>query len=76
MNNWKVIWEEEAEEDLSKIDKITARKIREKVENYLAKDPYNNGKPLTGKWKGFYRCRFSDYRVIYELYKMILKMLW
>ena len=67
MNNWKVVWEKDAEKCLSKIDKITAKKIRNKVENYLTKDPYNNGKPLTGQHKGFYRYRFSDYRVIYEI---------
>ena len=63
---YKVIWEAEAEKNLKKIDKVIARKVKDKVEKYLAQDPYKYGKLLTGQYKGFYRYRFSDYRVIYE----------
>jgi len=44
---YKVIWEADAQEDLSKIDKVTAKKIRDKVDSVLPKNP-KIGKPLTG----------------------------
>jgi len=64
---YKVIWESSAEENLRKIDRTIARKIKDKVENYLVKNPQQLGEPLTGQYRGFYRYKFSDYRVIYEM---------
>ncbi|CAJ0865817.1 13943_t:CDS:2 [Entrophospora sp. SA101] len=60
-----VVWKDIAEKGLVEIDKKIAQKIVDKVENYLAQEPYNRGEPLTGQYKGYYR--FSDYRVIYEV---------
>ncbi|CAJ0917073.1 7182_t:CDS:2 [Entrophospora sp. SA101] len=37
------------EKDLAKIDRVIAKKIRFGVENDLVKDPYEQGKSLTGK---------------------------
>lgn len=37
------------------------------MENYLVKDPVNLGEPLLYAYKGLYRYRFSDYRVIYQV---------
>jgi len=64
---YKVVWKDKAIKQLSQIDKTTAKKIFDKVENYLVKDPIKRGEPLTYEYKGFYRYRFSDYRVIYEV---------
>ncbi|CAG8699670.1 13092_t:CDS:2, partial [Ambispora leptoticha] len=50
-----------------KIDRTIAKKIKDKVKNYLAKDPINRGERLLYEYKGFYRYRFEDYRVIYEV---------
>jgi len=44
---YKVIWKEEAEEDLSKIDKKTAKGIKNKVDSVLPKNP-KMGKALIG----------------------------
>jgi mRNA interferase RelE/StbE len=64
---YKVEWEDKAKENLAKIDRVIAKKLTERVENYLAKDPINRGKPLVGNLKGSYRYRFSEYRVIYKI---------
>jgi mRNA interferase RelE/StbE len=64
---YKVIWKEKASKQLAQIDRIIAKKIKNKVKNYLAKDPINRGEPLDYGYKGLYRYRFSDYRVIYEV---------
>jgi mRNA-degrading endonuclease RelE of RelBE toxin-antitoxin system len=43
---YKVIWEADAEKGLEKIDFAIARRIKAKVETYLAQDPIRLGKPL------------------------------
>lgn len=64
---YKVLWDDTIADDLKKIDKIIARKIISKVSSYLARDPVNLGKPLTGNLAGLMSYRFGDYRVIYEV---------
>jgi len=64
---YKVIWKHTASKQLAKIDRTIAKKIKDKVKNYLAKDPINRGERLLYEYKGFYRYRFEDYRVIYEV---------
>jgi mRNA interferase RelE/StbE len=51
--------------DLEKLDKETARKIVERVNTYLIRDPLKLGKSLTGQFVGLYRYRYGDYRVLY-----------
>lgn len=48
---YKVVWKDTAEKSLAKLDKKVAKKIFDKVEKYLAKDPYHRRKPLTGQYK-------------------------
>ena len=77
--SYNVKWHEKALKDLGKIDKSKARVIVEKVRDYLAKDPISFGKPLKGLFKGMYRYRSGDYRVIYTVDKaenviMVLKV--
>lgn len=62
---YKVIWEIEAEKDLITI--LNAEKIVKRMESYFAHAPHKLSKPLTGKWKGFYRYRYGNYRIIYEI---------
>ena len=64
---YKVIWKEKASKQLAKLDRVMAKKIKDKVKNYLAQDPINRGEPLDYEYQGLYRYRFSDYRVIYEI---------
>ena len=64
---YKVIWKDKASKQLAKIDRTMAKKIKDKVKNYLAEDPINRGEPLTHEYQGLYRYRFSDYRVVYEI---------
>jgi mRNA interferase RelE/StbE len=65
---YKVVWRDEATEDLARVDRIIAQKIFDRVENYLVKDPYNLGKPLAHhQYKSPYGYRFSRYRVVYQI---------
>lgn len=64
---YKVVYSEYVADDLKAIDKKTAGKIIDRVENYLAKDPKNLGDPLKGEFQGYWRYRWGDYRVIYKI---------
>ena len=67
---YKVVWKKTALKQLAKIDRTMAKKLADKVENFLAKDPINRGERLLYKYKGFYRYRCYDvYRVIYQIRK-------
>lgn len=46
---------------------ISALKIYNKVENYLTSMPQKLGKPFIGKYKGLYRYRYGDYKILYEI---------
>lgn len=64
---FRVVWEVKAEASLQKLDFSTARKIKFRVETYLIKNPLKLGKPLKNEWRGHYRYRYGDYRVIYQI---------
>lgn len=64
-----VIWHEKALDDLKALDKQTAAKIVERVKNYLVQNPEKIGKPLKGIFKGLFRYRFGDYRILYAIDK-------
>jgi mRNA interferase RelE/StbE len=64
---WILQWKEEAIEDLEKIDSIDARLIKEKIEDFLIKDPLNIAKPLRENLKGIYSYRIGIYRVLFTL---------
>ncbi len=64
---YDVEYAQDVEKDLARLDKPLRLKIINKIENYLAKDPEKLGKPLSGVFKGFWRYRFDDYRIIYRI---------
>ena len=64
---YKVVYVDQVEEDLKKLDKSAARKILARIETYLACNPQELGKPLKGSFQGFWRYRWGDYRVIYKI---------
>jgi len=64
---YKIVYLDSVEDDLKKIDKTTVKKILNRIETYLAKDPKGLGKPLKGEFQGYWRYRWGDYRVIYKI---------
>lgn len=62
---YRILWHDNILKDFKIIGINEAKKIRQKVEGHLVKNPYNLGKLLTGQYKGLYRYRIGDYRVIY-----------
>ncbi|MEN8153055.1 MAG: type II toxin-antitoxin system RelE/ParE family toxin [Acidobacteriota bacterium] len=67
--DYSIRWHDKAVADLKKLDKDHAKRIVEKIKNYLVKDPLSMGKPLKGMFKGMYRYRFGDYRILYVIDK-------
>jgi mRNA interferase RelE/StbE len=58
-----------AKKELSKLDKPIQKLIKEKL-LILANNPdelKNNIKPLKGEYKGKFRLRVNDYRIIYKI---------
>ena len=64
---YKVVYLDAVEEDLKKLDKSTVKKILARIDTYLAQDPKELGRPLKGDFKGYWRYRWGDYRVIYKI---------
>ncbi|MBI1976042.1 MAG: type II toxin-antitoxin system RelE/ParE family toxin [Candidatus Omnitrophica bacterium] len=64
---YRVAYLDSVEEDLKKLDSTTAKKILHRIETYLAGDPKELGKPLKGEFRGYWRYRWGDYRVIYKI---------
>jgi mRNA interferase RelE/StbE len=57
-----------AKKDLENLDKSIAQRIILKLEDYClkGKDPMDFSKGLVGVFKGLYRFRIGDYRVIFH----------
>jgi mRNA interferase RelE/StbE len=62
---YEVIWQEKVLKDLELIDKKDAGRIVERVKTYLVQNPVGLGTPLKGIFKGLFRYRLGNYRVIY-----------
>ncbi len=65
---WKIEITGEAEKELSRIDKLAAKRIIRYLRELVSVDPRSSGKSLRGDLSGLWRYRVGDYRVICELY--------
>lgn len=67
---WTIDYTESARKQLHKLDKQTARRILDFMDERIAaqEDPRNTGKALTGPMLGAYwRYRIGDYRIICDI---------
>ena len=64
---YKVVYLDQVEKDLEKLDRSIAKKILNRIETYLVLHPKELGKPLKGEFEGYWRYRWGDYRVIYKI---------
>jgi len=51
--------------DLKNLDKAVARRIINELEEALSSDP-DCGEALTGQFKGLFKLRIGEYRVVYS----------
>ena len=73
---WTIDVSEKAVKSLRKMDKQTARRIRDEL-NQIAEldDPRSRGKALTGGFAGLWRYRIGDYRVLCDIEDSVLVIL-
>lgn len=66
---WTIDYTAGAKQQLKKLDKQTAKRIRDYMSDRIAKlgDPRNSGKALTGNLGTLWRYRVGDYRVICDI---------
>ncbi len=67
--SWKVEYEPRALRQLKKLEKRTVEQIRQVMESRVAREenPRNLGKAMTGEWKGLWRFRVGDYRIVCDI---------
>lgn len=66
---YKLVWDKEAIKDLKVIDKKKSIDLVKKVAQQLTKNPNELGKKLAGRFKGLYRYRYGNYRIIYQIFE-------
>jgi len=59
-----VSYKDSVGKDLKKLDKPTAKKVVQQLEQSLSKNP-DTGEPLSGEFRGLFKYRVGDYRVVY-----------
>lgn len=59
-----VFYKDSVEKDLRKLDKPTSKKVVQQLEESLSKNP-DTGEPLSGEFRGLFKYRVGDYRVVY-----------
>lgn len=63
----KVTWTAKALEDLNKLDNLVARRIIRKITWFADNFEKITPEPLAGDFKGMFKLRIGDWRVIYQM---------
>lgn len=64
---YRIEYDKKVAKTLEKIPKRDREAIKNKIDK-LAQEPLPSGvEPLKGQYAGYYRIRFGDYRIIYEI---------
>lgn len=67
MSLWKFIITADAQEDLKKLDKEVRQRILDKLKWFTENFDYVTPFPLSEPYKGFFKLRVGDWRVIYQV---------
>jgi mRNA interferase RelE/StbE len=67
MSRWRVEFVGKSEIDLSRLDRVVRRRIIDRLEWLMMH--FNEITPLSlvSEWKGFFKIRIGDWRVIYSI---------
>jgi mRNA interferase RelE/StbE len=66
---YKILYHHKIEEDISRLDLSTKKKIIETIEKRLSTEPQKYGKPLRKPLKRYWKLRIGRYRVVYKILK-------
>lgn len=64
--SYKLIYTKIAFKDIQKLDTVTKKRLKAKLENY-SKDPFKYSKKLVHSSIGSYRWRIGNYRVVFDV---------
>lgn len=67
MSCWILEFTPEAEQDLAKLNRDLRRRINEKLDWLQANFDEITPLALSDKWRGFFKLRVGDWRVIYKI---------
>ena len=67
---WKIVLHRLVlKEDFKGIDRSLIQLILKSIYKKLSMDPESYGSPLSGNYRGYWKLRVGDYRVIYRIIK-------
>ena len=66
MERWQFLITPQAEEDLAQMDRPVQKRVVERLSWFVEHFEQVSPLPLSGKWKGFFKLRAGDWRIIYE----------
>lgn len=74
---WTIDYEEKAAQELAKLDRQTAKRIKKYLDTRIAtdEDPRRFGEPLAENLSGLWKYRIGDYRVIADIQDEIVRVL-
>lgn len=65
--NFEIVYDKQPEKFLEKLDKHIVKRILDKIDNLLIKNPVpHEAKTIVGK-HGVFRIRIEDYRILYRI---------
>ncbi len=64
---YKIFYHHKIEEDISRLDLSTKKRIIETIEKRLSAEPQKYGKPLRKPLKSYWKLRIGRYRVVYKI---------
>ncbi len=67
MAAWRFLITKEAENDLAKLDTQIRKKVIVKLDWFAENFDWIVPLPLGGTWRGFFKLRVGDLRIIYEV---------
>lgn len=72
---YKIVFDEKIYDKLYQFPPTVYKVILKNIEKKLTVDPYAFGKPLVKNWRGHFRLRVGEYRVIYRIEDEIVTVL-
>ena len=66
---YKIFYHHKIEEDISRLDLSTKKRIIETIEKRFSAEPQKYGKPLRKPLKRYWKLRIGRYRVVYKILK-------
>ncbi|MEK7201380.1 MAG: type II toxin-antitoxin system RelE/ParE family toxin [Patescibacteria group bacterium] len=67
LNNWQFEITETGKTDLERLDDVTRQRVLEKLEWFTENFQNITPLPLGGSWRGFFKLRVGDWRVVYKV---------